>query len=211
MQKGVFVAFEGIDGSGKSTQIRELVKHIFEKDKHNHVILTRNPYKNTNIRAILREDDDPATNAEKLADLYINDRKKQVEEIILPNLANGHFVVTDRYKLSTIAYQSAQGLDMKDLIEKQSSLPVPDMCFIVDVSPEEAMRRMRKEDVSIRGKEHKFEAHADFIKQLRENYHKAKEILANENIFLINGERTPQEITAEIKDVFDQEMQKIQR
>lgn len=209
VKKGMFIAFEGIDGCGKSTQVRNLVHHIFEKSKYHHVVLTRNPYKNVSIREILHQDTDPYSQAEKLAELYINDRKDQVEEVVKPNLKDGFFVVTDRYKMSTISYQTAQGLEMQNLIEKQSSLPIPHITFIIDVSPEEAMDRMRKEDVSVRGKEHKFEANIDFIKKLRENYKIASEILKEngEKVFVINGERSKEEIFQEIKEIFDRETQ----
>src|SRR3989344_1427854 len=208
MEKGIFITFEGIDGCGKSTQIRELVKHIFEKNKHNHIILTRNPYKDANIRKILPQDSDPHSQAEKLAEMFINYRINHTNELIIPNLKAGRFVISDRYKLSTIAYQSAQGLDIKSLIERQSFLPIPDMCFIIDTSPEESSKRMKKEDVSIRGKEHKFESNLDFVKKLRENYHKSKELLPNEKIFIINGERSPEDISNEIKQIFDKEIEK---
>lgn len=210
-KRGVFIAFEGIDGCGKSTQIRELVKHIFEKDKHNHIILTRNPYKDTNIRAILREDNDPITNANKLAEVFVNDRKKHVEEIVLPNLKHGHFVVTDRYKLSTISYQGAQGIPIPQLIEMHANLPIPNITFIVDVSPEEASRRMQQENVSIRGKEHKFEAHLEFVKKIHANYKNAPNLFPNEKIFIINGERSREEISNEIKNIFNNEMENLQK
>ncbi|MCH7568787.1 MAG: dTMP kinase [Nanoarchaeota archaeon] len=207
-KEGLLIVFEGIDGSGKSTQIRKLVNYIFEKSKYNHVILTRNPYKDVNIRAILRQDNDPLTQAEKLADLFINDRKKQVEELVKPNLEKGHFVISDRYKLSTITYQAAQGLEMEDLIKRHEGLPIPDITFMIDVSPEEARKRMEKKDVAIRGKEHKFETNLDFARKLRENHYKAKEILEKEGekIFIINGERSPEEIFEEIKDIFEREI-----
>ena len=205
IEKGFFIAFEGIDGCGKSTQIRKLVHHIFEKDKHNHVILTRNPYKDTNIRAILHADSDPYSQAEKLANMYVNDRRKQVEEIVKPNLEKGHFVLTDRYKFSTISYQTAQGLLMQDLIDKQQDLPVPKITFIFDVSAEVASERMKKEDVSVRGKEHKFEADIEFAKKLRENYLRAAELMKQkgERIYIINSERSPDEIFEDVKNIFD--------
>jgi len=207
IKKGMFITFEGIDGCGKSTQIRELTKHIFEKDKHNHIILTRNPYKNTNIRKILTQDTDPNSQSEKLADLYITDRINQTNELIIPNLEKGHIVISDRYKISTIVYQSAQGLDMQSLIDKQSSLPVPDMTFVIDISPEEAQLRMKKEPVEIRGKEHKFEANLEFIHKLRKNIFKSKELLS-EKIFIIDGFRSIEEITQEICQIFDKEFAK---
>ncbi|NCO11445.1 dTMP kinase [Candidatus Pacearchaeota archaeon CG_4_9_14_0_2_um_filter_39_13] len=203
--KGLFIAFEGIDGSGKSTQIRELVQHIFNKSKYHHVVLTRNPYKDISIREILHQDIDPHSQAEKLADLFISDRKQMAEDVVLPNLQKGCFVITDRYKLSTIAYQSTQGLDMQALIDKQDALPKPNLTFIIDVSAEEAMNRMKKEDINVRGKEHKFEASLDFIRTLRENYHKIPSLLKDEKIFIINGERSPSEIAEDIKNIFDKE------
>jgi len=207
-RKGMFIVVEGIDGSGKSTQIKNLAYHIFSKSKYHHIILTRNPYKNVNIRDILHQDSNPYSQAEKLADSFIADRTQQAEEIILPNLEKGHFVISDRYKLSTIIYQATQGMDMEELIEKQSHLPVPDMTFIIDVSVEEAKRRMMGEDVSIRGKEHKFEADVGFMKKLRDNLLKAKDLLSEkgEKVFVINGERIPEEITKDIADIFDREL-----
>lgn len=204
-KRGIFIAFEGIDGCGKSTQIRKLTHHIFEKNKHFHIVLTRNPYKNADIRKILTEDSDPYSQAEKLANLYIDDRKMHADELVKPNLEKGYFVLTDRYKLSTISYQAAQGLLMEDLIKRQEELPTPDMTFIVDVSPEVAKQRMQKEDISIRGKEHKFEANLEFAKKLRENYLKSAELMRarGEKVFVINGERTPDEIFSEIKGIFD--------
>jgi dTMP kinase len=206
-KKGLFIAFEGIDGSGKSTQIRKLVQHIFEKNKHHNIVLTRNPYKDVVIRKTIVMDNDPSSDAEKLASLFIADRRKQTEEIIKPNLENGHFVLSDRYKLSTIAYQTAQGLKMEELIDRQKDLPKPDMTFIIDVSAEESVRRMEKEDVSIRGAEHKFESHKDFTEKLRENYYKAKEIMEKlgYRIFVIDGHGSPEKVFERVKEVFDRE------
>lgn len=106
-KRGMFIAFEGIDGSGKSTQIKKFVLYLFDRDKHNHIVLTRNPYKDMNIRAILRADDDAMSQAEKLADLFIEDRRIFVEELVKPALEKGHTVITDRFKLATISYQAA--------------------------------------------------------------------------------------------------------
>ncbi len=204
-ENGVFIAFEGIDGCGKSTQIRKLAQHIFEKDKHNHIVLTREPYKDGNIRKILHEDSDPYSKAEKLAELYINDRKKHSEELIKPNFEKGHFVLSDRFKLSTVAYQTAQGLLMEELIKRHEGLPVPDITFIIDVMPEVASERMRKESVNVRGKEHKFEANLDFARKLRENYLRAAELMKSkgERIYVVNGERSENEIFSDIRKIFE--------
>ena len=204
-KRGLFIAFEGIDGCGKSTQIKKFAKYLFDRNKHNHIVFTRNPYKDVRIREILREDDDPMTQAEKLAELFINDRKVQVEKVVIPSLNEGLHVVTDRFKLSTISYQAAQGLDMNELIKKHEGMPVPDMTFVVDVSSNVASQRMKK-DGERKVKEHKFEARLDFAEKLRVNYYRAKEILKDEKIFIVNGERSEDEIFDDIISIFEREL-----
>jgi thymidylate synthase ThyX len=129
-----------------------------------------------------------------------------VEEIVNPNLIKGHFVVTDRYKLSTVAYQGAQGLDMKDLLNRQKNMPVPDITFIVDLSANECSKRMKGDSIRAPGKEHKFEANLDFLENVRGNYYKAKELLPEEKIFIIGGNRDIETIHREIIGIFEQEI-----
>ena len=167
-QKGRFIVFEGIDGSGKSTQAAYFAETLFLSDKRNTVVLTREPYDPENIREIrqrLRQETDARANAEKMAELYIADRKKHVAELISPQLAAGVHVVSDRYELSTIAYQSAQGLDIEDLFLRHQELPVPDLTFFIDVPVEVAFQRTDRQ-------EGKFEQ-LEFQKELREKYFRA--------------------------------------
>ena len=205
-KKGIFIAFEGIDGCGKSTQIRKFVDYLFNKDKHHHIIFTREPYKDTNIRKILREDKDPLSKADEIADLYVEDRKKHVEEAIVPNLDKGNIVVTDRYKLSTLTYQTSQGLSMIDLLKRHSGMPVPDITFVVDLPAAECARRMRKDSEREGVREHKFEADLDFLENVRQNYFKAKELLPLEKIFIIDGDRGIEIIAKEIQQIFEKEI-----
>ncbi len=205
-KKGVFIAFEGVDGCGKSTQIKKFVDYLFLKDKHFHIILTRNPYKDVNIRKILRDDDDPLTKSEKLAELFINDRHEMVNEVVIPNLSRGHFVVTDRYKLSTVSYQGAQGMSMRDLLERQKDLLAADITFVIDLGADECSRRMKKDGMREIGKEHKFEADIDFLENVRQNYYKAKELLPQEKIFIVDGNKDIETIHREIVRIFELEI-----
>ena len=205
-KSGIFISFEGIDGCGKSTQMRKFSEYLFKLDKYNHVVLTRNPYKNTNIRTILREDDDPLSQAEKLAELFIEDRKLHCDEVVIPNLEKNNFVVSDRFKLSTIAYQGAQGIDMLDLLKRHEGLPVPDITFVIDISSEEALRRMMEDEERGDGKEHKFEANMDFQEKIRQNYFRVKEILSDEKIFIVDGLRDVNIIAQEIVEIFEKEV-----
>ena len=209
-KKGLFITFEGIDGCGKSTQIRKFVEYLFNRDKHNHVILTRNPYKDANIRAILRDDDDPISQADKLASLFIGDRRLHAEEVVVPNIEKGNFVVSDRFKLSTVAYQGAQGISIEDLIRRQKDLPIPDITFVIDVDAREATNRMLKDGDREKGREHKFEASLEFLEKTRMNYHGAKELL-DEKIFIINGMRDVDEIHKEIIKIFEENVVKKKR
>lgn len=203
-KRGVFIAFEGIDGCGKTTQIKKFVHYLFDKHKHNHIVFTRNPYKDVNIRAILREDDDALTQAEKLAELFIADRKKQAEEAIEPALGKGFFVVTDRYKLSTIAYQGAQGLDMRELAKKHDSLPVPNLTIVVDVPAQIAGERMKKD--MERKTEQKFEKNLEFLENVRQNMLKSGEIQKGERILVVDGTKSPDETFSEIVGIFEREI-----
>lgn len=205
-KRGIFIAFEGVDGCGKSTQIKKFVDYLFLKDKHHHIILTRNPYKDVNIRKILREDDNPLSKSEKLAELFINDRKEMVEDVVIPNLTKGHFIVTDRYKLSTITYQGAQGLSMRGLIEWQKDLPVPDITFVIDLNAEECIKRMKNDNIREIGKEQKFERDLNFLEEVRQNFHRVKLLLPNERIFIINGNRDIETIHKEIIAIFEKEV-----
>jgi dTMP kinase len=179
MMKGLFITFEGIDGCGKSTQLWKTAKYIFDKNKHNHVIATREPYSDKEIRKILQAESDPYSQAVELTKRYVEDRKLHVKELINPALEKGHHVISDRYSLSTFAYQQTQGIPLKELIKMHDGLPVPDAVFIVDVPVEVAIERMKNDGA--RQTEQKFEKDIEFIRKLRENYLKLKDELKDYN------------------------------
>lgn len=202
-ERGLFITFEGIDGSGKGSQVQRFVKYLFGLDKYNHVIMTRNPYKDSQIRKMLRADEDPFAKARLMAEVFVEDRRKHVNEIVIPNLEKGHFVVSDRYRLSTITYQHAQGLPMEELIEMQKDLPVPDITFVIDVPAEVGKQRMQNDD--IRDPEHKFEADMQFQDMVRQNFYKAKEML-NEKIIIINGNQDKESVFRDVVKAFEKEI-----
>lgn len=188
-KRGKFIVFEGIDGSGKTTQAWLLADKILNLSKYFHLLLTREPYKQVEIREILRQDNNPYSQAEKLAELFVADRKKHVQEIILPNIELGIHVISDRYKLSTLAYQSAQGVDFNKLLQMHSGLPVPDITFFIDVPVQVAIQRMKQDSRN----EQKFEKSAEFLEKLKQRYLEMPKLL-NENIIIINGDRDIQTI-----------------
>ena len=208
MKKGRFIAFEGIDGCGKSTQVWKLAKYISEISKYNHVIVTREPYKNADIRKMLRETDDPYSQAKQLAKMFTNDRKLHVREVIKENLEKGLFVISDRYSFSTLAYQQSQGIPLKELLELHKGLPIPDIIFVVDVPPKIAMDRMNKDSKRDKGKEHKFEKDIMFMDTLRMKFFDLTR-LPKHNVVMIDGRESPEDIfEKQIKPAFDKFLMK---
>ena len=210
MDQGKFIVLEGIDGAGTSTQGPLLVKYLFEKDKKNVVLLTREPTKlspyGLELRRRLTGDLLPGeitiNDPEYWADLFINDRKWHVDKVLMPSLRLGLQLISDRYDLSTIAYQSAQGRDMEELIRKHEGLPVPDLTLLLDLPVEIAMQRAGKD--SQRTKEY-FDDRA-FQEKVRTNYLVAAQKLnKSRNIVVIDSSRPIDEIAKEIQ----QEVNKI--
>jgi len=201
-ERGLFIVFEGIDGCGKTTQMKKFVHYLYDKSKHNHVVMTRNPYRDASIRAVLREDDDPMTKAEHLAELFVSDRKEHVADLVAPNLDKGCFVVSDRYKLSTICYQAAQGMEMDELVKMHEDMCVPDITFVFDVPVEKSFERMGLEKDR---NEHKFEKSKEFLEAVRLNYSKARGLLKDEKIFIIDGGKDADSVFEEIKGIFEEE------
>lgn len=201
--QGKFIVLDGMDGSGKTTQMMNLVKYIFKKDKKNHIVLTREPYASDfglEIRRLLAESTDPMKNGEKMAELFVGDRKVHIEKIISPSLAKGMHVLSDRFKYSTLAYQQTQGISLQKLIEMHKGLLAPDLALIFDIPAEIAIQRMSKD--AIRGKTEVFEK-LDFQEKLRRNYTELKNQLPNENIVIIDASKSINEVFEQIRKEVD--------
>ena len=144
----MFVTFEGVDGSGKSTQARLLAERL--RDDGREVILTREPGGTPlgeEIRGLLLHGKDVAPWAE--AALFAAARAQLVDEVIQPALASGADVVVDRYLDSSLAYQGlARGLGVERVLELNllaTSGLLPDRTFLILVPPGEAAARRREE------------------------------------------------------------------
>ncbi len=173
---GMFVAFEGIDGSGKGTQIVEVLKAIQELNKYQPIIRTREPtWRADEIRRRLESEIDPMSNSPLLATQFITDRREHYFTDIRPDLARNYVVLCDRYTMSTLAYQSLPGkMTMFDLVSAHftANIRAPDITFYLSLSAEEAARRI----ISRGGKLEKFED-INFARKLVEQH----EFLYNES------------------------------
>lgn len=178
-----FIVFEGIDGSGKTTISKMLLSHL--KERGEDVVWMREPSDSVwgqKIRELAEHKD--AIPIEDELNYFINDRKLNVKENILPALESGKRVILDRYFFSTACYQGARGLDMDEILKiNRSFAPEPDITFLIDVDVDTALSRIsrgRKTTVKLFEKK-------EFLQKVRENYLNLQE----KNIVVVDG--TPSE------------------
>ena len=144
---GFFIAIEGGDGSGKTTQIKRISAAL--ADDGYHVEATREPggtELGTKIRSVLFDSDPPSPRTEAL--LFAADRAHHVASLVDPSLDAGNIVITDRYIDSTIAYQAAgRSFDEKTILALSRWATqglVPNLTIVLDIEPEVAAERMGK-------------------------------------------------------------------
>lgn len=203
-KRGLFVVFEGIDGAGTSTQLIKLVDYLESLDKYQDVLRTHEPWKSSEIKRKLVEDKDTYSNGLKMAELYVQDRLKHAHELIGPNLERGVLVLSDRYSMSTCAYQSTQGVDLEILIgmHRKDKILIPDITFFVDVSADVARERILARGNNLE----KFEKDLEFSKKLVENYQKlsysSKYIFPFGKVVRVNGEQNKEKVSSDIQREF---------
>ena len=201
MTKNLFIAFEGIDGSGKSTQVK-LLKQKLEVAGHK-VYATCEPT-DSPIGKIIRDIFSGRMEADHkvIAGLFVADRLDHLlnkNNGVLKMLEDGYTVITDRYYFSSYAYHSPY-MSMDWVIEANklsAELLRPDINIYIDISAEESMHRIAKGRTSTELYET-----LDNLKQVKTLYAEAFEKLKDiEKIASINGERTELEIATEIWDI----------
>lgn len=197
MKKGIFIGFEGPDGSGKSTAAR-LVKEKLE-EKGIKCILTREPGGtpiSEEIREILLNEKNTEIANTTEALLYASARAQHVEEKIKPMLEQGYVVITDRYVFSSLAYQGyARGLGIDKIMELNEFAmngAYPDKILFFDISPEVALQRKFVQNETNRMENEGEEFH----KITYEGYQRAISMYGK-NVCKINAEQTVEEIVSD--------------
>ena len=174
--RGKFITFEGPEGGGKSTHVRELAEQLRAEGKT--VLITREPGGTPlaeKIRGLLREelDDPPVTRSEVL--LFLAARAQVVSQVIRPALARGEWVICDRFSDSTFAYQGyGRGTDvglLKNFNDFATEGLVPDLTILLDVPPEVSSRRLAERQTATATAADRIEqAGAMFHRRLREGF-----------------------------------------
>ena len=206
---GVFITFEGIEGSGKSTQISRLLQHLANSGRP--VTLTREPGGTSigdQIRSILL---DPANrmldpSAELL--LYAASRAQHLRDVILPALGAGRIVLCDRFSDATLAYQGyGRGLSIATIRELDRIVTAglrPRLTVLLDLAAETGVLRARGRNTSQGlGGEARFENEdLTFHDRVRNGYLELAR-QEPERIRVVNAARTPEEIQDDIRKIVD--------
>lgn len=198
MTKPRFITFEGIDGSGKSTQARRLAATLDD------VVLTREPGGSPGaeeIRNLVLTGDPERWSAETEILLFTAARRDHLEKTINPALEAGKTVICDRFADSTRVYQGATRGDLRAMVDQLHDVMIgrePDLTFIIDMDPEVALKR----GLARGSGEDRFEDFGlSFQETLRHGFLSLARNFADRCV-LIDGNRGPDDIAADIAAQF---------
>ena len=197
----MFITFEGIDGSGKSTQAKLLAKTL---STHGHdVLLTREPGGSDGaeqIRALVLEGNPDRWSAETEILLFTAARRDHMETLILPALAKGQIVICDRFTDSTRMYQGLTRGDLRTMVDTLTALMIqqePDLTLLIDMDPNIGHTRAKARAT----KEERFEDFGVSLQaQMRAGFLKLAEEFSD-RIHLIDGNKEINLVQAVVYDI----------
>lgn len=194
--KGIFITLEGPDGSGKTT-ITNRLKEYFKDNSD--VIMTREPGGTKigeDIREIILDDKNKDLCDETEALLYAASRSQHIGEVIEPALKEGKIIISDRYLLSSLAYQGVGrelGIDRVNHINEFGLRGVyPDLILFFHIDPEETLKRKTDED----GGDRLEQAGTEFHKKVYEGYMDLIEKYPK-NVVMIDASKSVEEVATE--------------
>ena len=211
MNKGKFIVFEGIDGSGSTTQSKRAFCYLVDKSKANEVLFLREPTsrseKGREIRRRLENrlnpEEEVSHDKNYWTHLFVADRRIHVATDIIHGIEVDYQMICNRYMFSTLAYQSAQGMDLDELIEMHEGWCIaPDLTVYLEVPVEIASERRMRE----RGKDPEFfeDPGKGLLVKAAENYLRAIEKLEKlHNVVIVNGNRSIEEVAKDINPLID--------
>jgi dTMP kinase len=206
----MFITFEGLDGSGKSTQARQIASYL--RERGHDVLLTREPGGTSigdQIRTILHSLDNTAMHPHTELLLYNASRAQLVGEVLRPHLEAGGIVICDRFYDSTLAYQGyGHNLDLKMLkaiVKFATGGLKPDLTFYLDITPEDGL--LRRKQASLFGEEWNRldDMELDFHRRVYEGY-RALMKAESKRWARINAMQTIEQIQAEVVRVADKKL-----
>jgi dTMP kinase len=196
VDEGLFVVFEGCDGSGNSTQSKLLAD--FLKSEGRDVVLTKEPtegYVGRRIRDVLQKR--ASATPLELQQMFVADRREHMAALVEPALKSGKAVITDRYMFSTLAFGGID-VDMELLRRMNSGFRVPDLTFVIDVPAEVSMERM-KGRLRENGTKLELFEETEKLRRVRENYLKIAKLYPN--VHVIDGNRPIEAVAADVREI----------
>ena len=197
---GKFVAFEGLDGSGQTTQANLLKDFLIKKGVK--VILTKEPTLKSRagikIKKILAEE--ITVSPKELQELFAKDRNWHQKNIIEPALKKGKIVISDRSQFSSLAYGVASGVELDYLLKINKKFIEPDLIILLKVSPKVCLQRIKKrgEKETLFEKEKQLNKVWQIFEKLSKKF---------KNIIMVNGEKSIEEIHRKIKEIVSQKLE----
>ena len=197
-EKGYFISFEGIDGSGKSTQIQKLAR--FLETLGFDVIITREPGGSDGgeeIRNLLLQGNVDRWSAETEILLFTAARRDHLERIILPAMEDDKIVICDRFTDSTRMYQGMRGPNLRNLVDMLNEKIIncdPDLTIVIDIDPQISLKRAKSRETV----EERFE---DFGVEMQLNMRHGFIELAKEfsnRIEVVNGQQSVDDLAKDI-------------
>ncbi len=196
--KSLFITFEGIEGSGKSTQAKRLYKWLISQGYD--CIFTKEPGGteiSQKIRKILLDNKNTKLSEFTELFLYLADRAQHIKEVIEPALSDGKIVITDRFSDSTLAYQGkGRGIPEKQvnaMNEIATHRIVPNLTILIDIFPADGLKRIKHKDrIELESE--------DFYQRVRQEYMR----IADENpdrVKVFDGTLLPEEIKQKIREI----------
>ena len=196
--KGYFISFEGIDGSGKSTQIQKLAEFLKRRDFD--IVITREPGGSKGgeeIRNLLLQGNVDRWSAETEILLFTAARRDHLERIILPALEEGKVVICDRFTDSTRMYQGMRGVNLRNLVDTLNEKVIkfdPDLTIVIDINPEISLKRAKSRKIV----EERFEDFgADLQMKMRKGFLELAKEFSN-RIEVVNGQQSIDNLAKDI-------------
>jgi dTMP kinase len=192
-ERGILIAVEGIDGAGKTTQVKKLKQSL--RSAGESVVSSKEPTTGQWGSILRRSAQTGRLSLPEELETFIKDRTEHVAQLIQPNLNAGAIVILDRYFYSTIAYQGARGADVNSVTEEMvSRFPVPDAVFVLDVDPVIGIHRIAND----RGEEPNHFEDRSSLAEARVIFNQMR----GENIFRVDGSMSIQEVRTKIMELF---------
>ena len=200
--EGKFITLEGIEGSGKSTSLKDISYTLDQKSID--YIVTKEPGSGSlgkDLRSLLLNNDNKISGQVELL-LMMADRKNHLDSLVIPNLNNGNWVISDRYLDSTYAYQGG-GREMDfaliDELSNSLNLPAPDLTILFDLPVEIALERAKQ-----RANLDRFEKEPiDFHNRIR-NVYKSRAMEDPKRIKIVDSSVSFQEVKDQVVCIVSQ-------